>query len=66
MQVVRRFLSLERSLRAENQFKDFATVMEEYVKSGHAEVVPDTDSRKSSDCVFNACCAQRTQHYYKD
>ncbi len=26
--------------------------MEEYVKSGHAEVVPDTDSRKSSDCVF--------------
>ena len=52
MQAVRRFLSLERSLRAKNQFKDFATVMEEYMKLGHAEVVPDTDSRKSSNCVF--------------
>ncbi len=52
VQAVRRFLSLETSLQAINQFMEFATVMEEYMNLHHAEVVPVTDLRRPSDCVF--------------
>ncbi len=49
---VRRFLSLEKSMRAKQQFEDFATVMDEYFHMGHAEPVPDSDLDKPCDRVF--------------
>jgi hypothetical protein len=51
-QAVRRFLSLERSLRANNQFDKFETVMNEYVDLGHAEPVPPSDLEKPQHQVF--------------
>ena len=51
-QAVRRFLSLERSLRAKNQFDKFETVMKEYVDLGHAEPVPPSDLEKPQHQVF--------------
>ena len=39
-QAVRRFLSLDRTLRAQNQFGDFSEVINEYLKLGHAELSP--------------------------
>ena len=42
-QAVRRFLSLERSLHARNQFQEFSTFIEEYLDLGHAEAVPVAD-----------------------
>lgn len=51
-QAVRRFLSLERSLHARNQFQEFSTVIEEYLDLGHAEAVPVADLQKPSREVF--------------
>ena len=51
-QAVRRFLSLERSLRSKNQFQDFAAVMEEYFEMDHAELVPVADLQKPPKDVF--------------
>ena len=51
-QAVRRFLSLERSLHARNQFQEFSAVMEEYLNLGHAEVVPVADLQKPPKEVF--------------
>ena len=42
-QAVKRFLSLERSLYLKGQFQEFSTVMEEYFKMNHAELVPVAD-----------------------
>ena len=39
-QAVRRFLSLERSLRLKGESEEFNAVMEEYFRMGHAEQVP--------------------------
>ena len=36
-QAVRRFLSLERSLQAKNQFDEFEPIIKEYFNMGHAE-----------------------------
>ena len=51
-QAVRRFLSLERSLHAKEQFDEFDSVMNEYFEKGHAELVPLDDLEKSSQDVF--------------
>ena len=51
-QAVRRFLSMERSLRAKNQFQEFSAVMEEYFEMGHAELVPVADLQKPPKEVF--------------
>ena len=51
-QAVRRFLSLEKTLQSKNQFKEFATVMEEYKQMDHAETVPFIDLQKPSEEVF--------------
>ena len=51
-QAVRRFVSLERSLRSKNQFQEFSAVMEEYMKMEHAELVPVADLQKPSKEVF--------------
>ena len=51
-QAVRRFLSLERSLRSKNQFSEFSDVLEEYFKLEHAELVPPTDLRKPPEETF--------------
>ena len=40
IQAIRRFKSMERSLRAKGIEQDFAEVMREYFKLGHAEQVP--------------------------
>lgn len=48
----RRFLSLERSLRARNQFEDLRDVVEEYSQLGHAEPVPFSDLGKPPEKVF--------------
>lgn len=40
---VRRFMSLERSLRAKGQFQQFTNVIEEYFDLNHAEPVPAKD-----------------------
>ena len=50
-QAVRRFLSLERSLHAKNQFEDFSTAMEEYFLK-HAELVPAPALEKPPQEVF--------------
>ena len=51
-QAVRRFLSLERSLHAKNQFEDFSTAMEEYFLMKHAELVPTLALEKPPQEVF--------------
>ena len=51
-QPVRRFLSLERSLRTRNQFDDFSEVMKDYLKLGHAELVPPEDMNLSTSETF--------------
>ena len=49
---VRRFLSLETSLRSKERDNEFHSVMEEYIKLRHAEVVPEVDLEKPPDQVF--------------
>lgn len=49
---VRRFLSLEHSLRHKGQFAEFSTVMEEYFELGHAEIVPLSALDKPPQEVF--------------
>ena len=51
-QAVRRFLSLERTLHSKKQFKEFSTVMEEYIEMKHAEAVPTVDLQKPSNSTF--------------
>ena len=51
-QAVRRFLSLERSLKARDCFKEFNDVMQEYLDLGHAEMIPVTDLETPPDKVF--------------
>ena len=51
-QAVRRFLSLERSLRMKGQFQEFSDVMEEYLELNHAEVVPVADLERPREEVF--------------
>ena len=51
-QAVRRFLSLEHSLRCKGQFTEFGAVMEEYVELEHAEIVPTVDLDKSPCDIF--------------
>ena len=50
--VVRRFLSIERTLHAKNQFDEFNEVMKEYFDLGHAELVPPGDLNKSTQDVY--------------
>ena len=64
-QAVQRLLSLEWTLRARNQFDDFSEVMKEYLKLGHAEVVPRHEPSHVRDLLSaNACCSQAIQHHY--
>ena len=49
---LRRFVSLERSLKAKGQLQSFNNVMEEYLTLNHAEIVPDQDLKKSCEKVF--------------
>ena len=51
-QVVCRFLSLERNLRARNQFDQFGDVIKEYFDVGHAELVPPEDMNLPASEVF--------------
>ena len=51
-QAVRRFLSLEQSLYAKEQFDEFDFVINEYFEKGHAELVPLDDLEKSLQNVF--------------
>ena len=49
---VRRYLSLERSLSSKGKSEEFHTVMEEYLKLGHAELVPVADLQKPDNEIF--------------
>ena len=51
-QAVRRYLSLERSLTAKDQFADVDDVMKEYFDMGHAERVPAADLSKPHHDTF--------------
>ena len=51
-QAVRRFLALERSLRAKGNFNEFNAVIQEYFHLGHAEKVPVLDLHKPVEQVF--------------
>jgi hypothetical protein len=51
-QAVRRFLSLEHTLRAKNQFDQFGEVMKEYFDVGHAELVPPGELNLPTSDVF--------------
>ena len=51
-QAVCRFLSLERTLRAKNQFDKFGEVMKEYFDLGHAELVPPEELNLPTSAVF--------------
>ena len=50
--VVRRFISLERSLRRKNRFSELDDVIREYFDLQHAEPVPSADLYKPPDEVF--------------
>ena len=52
LQAVRRFLSLEHSLRSKGQFSDFNAVMQEYFDLAHAESIPAKDLDKPPESVF--------------
>ncbi len=52
---VRRFLSLERSLRAKNQFPEFSKVMVEYLQMNHVELVPTADLKRLFRESSDAC-----------
>ncbi len=43
---MRRYLSLEKSLKSKNEFQVFEAVMREYVDLEHAELVPPDDLDK--------------------
>lgn len=47
-----RFLSLERSLHAKDEFEEFDSVMQEYFDMKHAEHVPTADLEKPPHSVF--------------
>ena len=49
---VRRSLSLEHSLSSKGKSKEFHTVMEEYLKLGHAELVLVADLQKPDNEIF--------------
>ena len=49
---VKRFLSLEKSLRSKGQFQEFAKVVQEYFDMGHAEPVPVQQLIKPCEEVF--------------
>lgn len=49
---VRRFLSLERSLHKNGQFKEFEDVMSEYLNLGYAELVPLSDLQKPPEEIY--------------
>ena len=49
---LRRFLSLERSLRAKGEFEAFDSVMQEYFDMKHTEPVPTADLDKPPQNVF--------------
>ena len=49
---IRRFTTLERSLLAKAQFKEFASCIEEYLELGHAELVPVTELQKTHQQVY--------------
>ncbi len=51
-QAVRRFLTLEKSLRSKNQCGAFDAVIREYFDLGHAEPVPSNDFNRSQCQVF--------------
>lgn len=51
-QAVRRFFSLERSLRARGQFDEIDAVVREYFDMGHAEPVPVEDMKRPHQEVF--------------
>ena len=49
---VRRYLSLELSLSSKGKSEEFHDVMEEYLKLGHAELVPVADLQKPDYELF--------------
>ena len=51
-QALRRFLSLERSLRFKGQSEKFGEVIQEYFNLGHAEIIPAEDLSKPPSQVF--------------
>ena len=51
-QAVRRFMSLERTLRAKGQFDQFSQVIQEYFDLGHAELVPPENMNVPTSNVF--------------
>ena len=67
-QAVRRFLSLEKSLKHSHQTEAFHASMEEYFDCGHAEMVPSDLDKPTSEVYqsTNADCAQRIQFNYQD
>ena len=63
-QAVRRFLTLEHSLRYKGQFEEVDAIIQEYFENRHAEVVPNTD-REKPILHANTCHAQRIEHYHE-
>lgn len=51
-QAVRRFLSLEKTLKHKGQSEEFNVAMDEYFTLGHAELVPPSDLERPSSDVF--------------
>ena len=49
---VKRFLSLERSLKASNNSHDFTEAVREYLDMGHAEPVPACDLEMSKESYY--------------
>jgi len=60
-QAIRRFLSLERSLNSKNQFKNFESLMREYVDLGHTELIPSADAEKPEPKSCTYRCTQFTR-----
>ena len=51
-QVLKQFLSLERSLHTKHHFDKFSEVIQEYIVLGHAELVPADDLNKPPSKVY--------------
>ena len=67
-QAVRRFLTLEQSLRSKGRFKVVDEVIQEYFELGHAELVPVADLNKpskSSLLLSDSRGSERKQCNYK-
>ena len=64
---IKRFIGLERSLKAKGQFEEFAKEIKEYFELDHAEVVPSGSILKPHhDILYADGCSTKIDYHNKD